>query len=422
MNHSKLRKIGLLGLIAILGFGLLVGYATSRFVQTQAINVSSNLTASLLESIILHNLQDSSDLPAQLDAHTIKQQLKSVSGIKNVLDVRILNAEDQAVAPTNLKAVLAGQYQAELSFTKSATKNLLGTVPDSFQVTIPLRQNPQGKILGALQVDFATSEMTQASLGIFYTVLAVLSVGFILVYAAMYTILKRLIILLDKKDNTINKYMERLEVAQLDKEKAYTGTIQSLLAALDAKDRYTAGHSLRVADYALKIGARMDLPDDSLELIEKAALFHDIGKIAVPEWILNKPEMLTTEEYEIIKKHAAIGEQILSVNGYLSAIAKVIRHHHERIDGMGYPDGLTGDAIPLESQVLAVADTYDALTSDRPYRQGLSALRALQLMQNISGSQLNPQMVNLLIEIVQTEDDRVTISHFAPNEEMVPEY
>ncbi|HZH99428.1 MAG TPA: diguanylate cyclase, partial [Fimbriimonadaceae bacterium] len=160
---------------------------------------------------------------------------------------------------------------------------------------------------------------------------------------------------------------------QLDEflEDGSLATIQALAAAVDAKDAYTQGHSLRVADYAAELVRRLGGSDAEAELVYRAGTLHDVGKIGVPDGILNKPGILSDEERTIMEAHPVLGEIIVKKVPQLSALLPGVRHHHERWNGTGYPDGLAGEEIPYMARVLALADTFDAMTSDRPYRKGM---------------------------------------------------
>jgi len=184
-----------------------------------------------------------------------------------------------------------------------------------------------------------------------------------------------------------------LTVAKERLEQASLSFASALVAALDARDRYTAGHSAAVAVYARDIAVRMGLHEQDQQLAHLAGLVHDIGKVGLPPGLLEKPGPLTLEERRIMEEHSAIGERILSnVEGY-SMISKIVRHHHERVDGQGYPDGLEEDSIPLVSKIIAVADAYNAMTSGRPYRDAMpSRVARLRLAQAV-GSQFDTAVV-----------------------------
>jgi HD-GYP domain-containing protein (c-di-GMP phosphodiesterase class II) len=167
----------------------------------------------------------------------------------------------------------------------------------------------------------------------------------------------------------------------------------ALIATLDARDRYTAGHSAAVAIYSRDIAGRMDLAIDVQEHAYLCGLVHDIGKIGLPPGLLEKPGALTLDERRQMQEHSAIGERILGHVDEYSEIATVVRFHHERIDGQGYPDGLCGETIPLVSRIIAVADAYNAMTSDRPYRDAMpSRVARLRLAQAVD-SQFDTSVV-----------------------------
>jgi len=160
----------------------------------------------------------------------------------------------------------------------------------------------------------------------------------------------------------------------------------ALVATLDARDRYTAGHSAAVAIYARDIARRMSLSESDQDLVHLCGLVHDVGKIGLPPGLLEKPGALSLEERRQMEQHSIIGERILQNVDDYSEIAAIVRHHHERLDGLGYPDGLDGDDIPLLSRVIAVADAYNAMTSDRPYRDAMpSRVARLRLAQGVEG-------------------------------------
>ncbi len=169
-------------------------------------------------------------------------------------------------------------------------------------------------------------------------------------------------------------------------ERANLSFATALVATLDARDRYTAGHSAAVAIYARDIAGRLGLTDEEQQLAHLCGLVHDIGKIGLPPGLLEKPGALTLDERRQMQEHSAIGERILAKVDDYAFIAKIVRHHHERIDGMGYPDGIAGTEIPLISRIIAVADAYNAMTSDRPYRDAMpSRVARLRLAQGVEG-------------------------------------
>jgi putative nucleotidyltransferase with HDIG domain len=197
----------------------------------------------------------------------------------------------------------------------------------------------------------------------------------------------------------------RLAAANSQLRRASLSFATALVATLDARDQYTAGHSAAVAIYARDIAQRMGLLDEQQELVHLCGLVHDIGKIGLPAGLLEKPGPLTLEERRQMEQHSEIGERILrNVDDY-SEIADVVRSHHERIDGMGYPDGIHGDEIPLLARIIGVADAYDAMTSDRPYREALPSRVARMRLAQAVGTQFDTAVVAAFEAILATADE-----------------
>lgn len=174
----------------------------------------------------------------------------------------------------------------------------------------------------------------------------------------------------------------------------------SLAGAIDAKDPYTKGHSTSVSRYSEALARAINLPEDEVQRIKLGALLHDVGKIGIPENVLKKPGKLDGEEWEIMKQHPVIGaEKVLKPNEALRDLIPIVKYHHEHIDGSGYPERLKGDEIPLAARIVAVADTYHALISDRPYRKGMSVEKACEILKDGAGKQWDPDLVRQFISI-----------------------
>ncbi|MGB9821690.1 MAG: HD-GYP domain-containing protein [Pseudothermotoga sp.] len=174
-----------------------------------------------------------------------------------------------------------------------------------------------------------------------------------------------------------------------------------LVKSLELKDSYTSGHSERAAQLSYMIAKRLGLSEKICNRIKTACLLHDVGKIGVPDYILNKPEKLSDDEFKMIKSHSTKSEELLrTVSVLKNKEAKWVRHHHERWDGLGYPDGLKGEEIPLPSRIIAAADIYEALTSARPYREAFAKQDAIAMIKEMSGTVLDPKIAEILIEIV----------------------
>jgi putative nucleotidyltransferase with HDIG domain len=186
-------------------------------------------------------------------------------------------------------------------------------------------------------------------------------------------------------------------------QKAYIDTLSALTGAIDAKDSYTRGHSERVTELSIKLAEECNVPSSEIENIKLGGLLHDIGKIGIPEAVLNKPGRLNDEEFNIIKSHPDLGLHILGKVEFLEHIVPIIRHHHERYDGKGYPGGLKGENIPLLARIVSVVDTFDAMTTNRPYRKALTIEESLVEIDRCSGSQFDPDIAAKFIKMVRRD-------------------
>jgi len=192
---------------------------------------------------------------------------------------------------------------------------------------------------------------------------------------------------------------EQLEVTTHALQQLDVGTLNALARAIDAKSAWTAGHSERVTSLALKLGHALGLPARDLQILHRGGLLHDIGKIGTPATVLDKPARLEPGEMKIMQEHVNIGVRILEPVPCFRAILPVVAQHHEWFDGSGYPAGLAGEAISLHARILAVADVYDAITSDRPYRKGLPRQKALEFLQQKAGTQFDPMVIEVLMRL-----------------------
>ena len=197
----------------------------------------------------------------------------------------------------------------------------------------------------------------------------------------------------------LERFVEDLKRAADENRALFMGSIQMLAGAVDEKDPYTRGHSDRVTRYSLLVAKQMNLPPDFMETLQISAQLHDVGKIGIEDHILKKPGALTEEEFEVMKTHTTKGANILRPVTQLAEMLPGIELHHEALDGRGYPYGLQGDQIPLLPRVIAVADTFDALTTNRPYQQAHTPEQALQIIKNLAGKRLDPDAVQALLAV-----------------------
>jgi HD-GYP domain-containing protein (c-di-GMP phosphodiesterase class II) len=187
-------------------------------------------------------------------------------------------------------------------------------------------------------------------------------------------------------------------------ERTFVSTIAALANALEANDEYSSSHARWITDMALHVGGALQLDGEAMKRLELGALFHDIGKIGVPSEILRKPGPLTDEEFEIVKSHPELGEKILAPIERLADVRPVVRACHERWDGLGYPDGLKADEIPLEARIVLVCDAFHAMVTDRPYRARLASDEAVRRLGEASGSQFDPVVVDAFLRLYDAGD------------------
>jgi HD-GYP domain-containing protein (c-di-GMP phosphodiesterase class II) len=195
----------------------------------------------------------------------------------------------------------------------------------------------------------------------------------------------------------IEEQIAHLAKAAQENHELFVGTVKALAAAIDGKDKYTRGHSERVSRISVAIGRRMSLPEDEIETLRISALLHDVGKIAIDDAILKKPAALTDEEYEVMKSHPKAGYKIMSQIPAMGPYLPGMYMHHEMVNGKGYPQGLTGDQIPLQGKIVSVADTFDAMTIDRPYQKGMDLASALERLRSLVGTRYQSDVVEALI-------------------------
>ena len=207
--------------------------------------------------------------------------------------------------------------------------------------------------------------------------------------------------------NEIKKINEELKNTNEKLEQAYLESIQTLRFTVEAKDTYTRGHSDRVSEYSVLIGKHLNLPEEDLKTLKIGGLFHDIGKIGVPDSILLKESKLTDDEYSEIKNHPSIGAHILSTASIFQDIIPIVKHHHEKYDGHGYPSQLKGEEIPYFARIAAIADSFDAMTSRRTYRDSLPIETVIAEFERCKGTQFDPELDDIFLDILKNHFDEI---------------
>jgi HD-GYP domain-containing protein (c-di-GMP phosphodiesterase class II) len=276
----------------------------------------------------------------------------------------------------------------------------LSGIGRALTVYVPVK-GVSGQPIGAYEVYLATERIDAAvargTRNLWLTVAAV----FGSLYAALALLVRGASKRMRNQTDALQARSAELQESYALLEQSSLDTIETLNATVEAKDPYTAGHSHRVRTMSLLIGRELGLQPDRLELLGAAALFHDVGKIGVPDAILTKPSSLTREEFEIVKQHAARGAEIVAHISALKGAVPTIRHHHERWDGLGYPAGLAGEDIPLEASIVGMADAWDAMTTVRPYASALPVATAVGQLREGRGTQFRPEVVDAFLAVAE---------------------
>jgi putative nucleotidyltransferase with HDIG domain len=411
------RSVTLLHVFLLASAGILfvgastLGWLLTTSLQRQALDDTSTSLTQYVDGVLRpelvrgDKLHISPHLPLQLTAQLRRQP--------DLLTVKVWRPDGTLVwtnrAPERIGRRFSSELRGDLGETianrrahasigkldgeENAVEQGLG-VDHVFEVYAPIMSVDGKRAVGAYEI-YARPQHTESFIAsgqrlIWMVVIAVFAALYtalaLLVRKASSTIRRQAVTLRARSRELMDSY-RRLEESSLE-------AIESLNATVDAKDPYTAGHSVRVQGIALAVAEELGLAPESLDAIRFGGLFHDIGKIAVPDSILTKPGKLDEDEYAAIKRHPADGAEIVSHFSRLHDAVPIIRHHHERWDGDGYPDRLAGSAIPAEACIVGLADAWDAMTSDRPYRQALSVDEAAEEVRRCRAKQFSPAVVD----------------------------
>ena len=294
-----------------------------------------------------------------------------------------------------LKKAIKGKIEAGYMHADSEDRFTTKGYEELIEIYIPARIN--GKIVGAYELYLTTDSIAHFTRQTIITISLITILGLILLFFSLSWLFSRAHNRISEKNEEAHKLTEKVISSLKELEENYLGTIQALTMAVDAKDHYTAGHSFRVASLAKEIGNEMGVSTEALKNLERGARFHDIGKIGIKEGILNKHGTLTKKEFKIMEHHTTIGAKILGSVKFLQDIVPIVRSHHERLDGSGYPDGLMDQQISLGARIVAVADVFEAMTSDRPNRKALSVEEAFRELHQGSDTLYDQEVVTALL-------------------------
>ncbi|HWJ02206.1 MAG TPA: HD-GYP domain-containing protein [Verrucomicrobiae bacterium] len=383
-----------------LGLGMLTNYS----IEKQFFSALGRSTGNLVMSALTDALdgQDLSqgvtpELSNRLDRQFERHDLKA----DQIKAIKLLDASGKIIYATD-KSKIGEVESHDLGFIGRG--NITANVEkDLFSVFVPFTLHDQAKALGTLEIYVDEAAWVGLLHNVRLAIWAFIAIGSLLMLGSLGLITNRATYAIATKDEVMKNLGKKLDESNAFLARTNSGTVSALLTALDAKDRYTAKHSSNVATLALQIGYRLDLSPRELETLETAAILHDIGKIGIPEQILNKRGSLNSEEFAMVKRHAEIGAQIVHVIYFLEEVGEIVLHHHERYDGLGYPRGIAGHEIPLTSRILAVADVYDALVTDRPYRSAMPIDKAIRVLEQGMGTQFDPNVVKVFLQILSEE-------------------
>jgi putative nucleotidyltransferase with HDIG domain len=294
----------------------------------------------------------------------------------------------------DLAEALHGERASEISNQSAAENRDDRRFGRLLEVYIPIRFGSRGPVLGAFEIYQTYAPVANQIGRTQRDVYILLAGGFTALYLLLFSVVR-------KGSNTITRQQSQLRQHSEALQENYHQTIASLAAAVDARDSSTERHSARVKALAVALARSLGLPESEVRDVEWGALLHDVGKIGVSDTILLKPGALTEEEWAQMRQHPEIGYRMLRTVAFLEGALPLVLHHHERWDGSGYPAGLRGEDIPLHARLFAVIDAYDAMTSDRPYRAGMSHHVAIQRLRQGAGGHFDPAMVAALEAVLR---------------------
>jgi putative nucleotidyltransferase with HDIG domain len=409
------RSSGLLRSLTLLRTFLI---ASAAILAIGAVALSSTLSADLRAAALADSANDISEYADSVLAPSL------VRGSRVVASPRALNRLGQVVRmPSEFRGINVYTRRGTLAFStvqpgrvgrtrsnpdlrrvvetgtpSASVVDPAGEAPSVVKVWAPLH-NTKGRVVGATEISLDADVADETVARSRWTVWYAVGIVFGALWLALALLVRGAASRLRAQNEDLAARSKDLLESSRELEATLLETIETLNAAVEARDPYTAGHAQRVRRVALAIGRELRLPAKQLGALGTAALFHDIGKIGMPDSILTKPRKLTRAEATVMREHAIRGAEIVSRISSLKDSVPAIRHHHERWDGLGYPDRLNGNDVPLEAAIIAIADSWDAMTTDRPYAHALEMEEALLEIQAGRGKQFNPAVVDAFLAV-----------------------
>jgi putative nucleotidyltransferase with HDIG domain len=400
----------------ILGIGgLVLGSLVASAIEHQAVEDRQASLTQYVDGVLGEGLVSGDELA--VDRIPSDPTLRRVHSRDDIISVKVWRSDGLLawtdLDPTrigrrfpvdhHLEEALEGEAEAELESLgddeEHAAERRAG-YERALEVYTPLRGD-SGKIVGAYEIYADPRPLESAISGRRNEIWLVIALVFLGLCLALGLVARTASDTLRRQTRMLREHSAALGESYEALERNTVEAIESLNATVEAKDPYTAGHSARVQRMALSLGNELGLPKDDLDALRLGGLFHDIGKIAIPDAILLKPGRLTPEEYERMKDHSAEGARIVGKLGSLRPIVPIIRHHHERWDGRGYPDGLAADEIPLLAAIVGLADAWDAMTTERPYARAMSPDEAIEEIRRGHGTQFAPVVADAMLRVFE---------------------
>jgi putative nucleotidyltransferase with HDIG domain len=400
----------LLASAAILGVGAFVlSSVLTKSFRTQILDDSARHVALYTDSVLTPMLVRTNRVVA--NARTRGRLTRAVAKSDEVTGIVIWNRQGNLVVSTPPGRRAKETRRQFVSTTRNGrTTAEVGEVSTKIRksksseravvVWSPLR-SPTGKPVGVAQVHLRPNALDASVATTTRTVWIVVGAVFLILWLALALLVRGAATRLSRQNESLEGNSRELSASARRVEESLLETIETLNAAVEARDPYTAGHSQRVRRVALAVGRELSLSAHRLGLLGTAALFHDVGKIGIPDSILTKAGPLEPGEAAIMREHVRRGADIVSKVSSFEEAVSAIRSHHERWDGLGYPDGLRGEEIPLEASIVGLADAWDAMTTDRPYAHGLSLNEAMLQIRTGRGKQFNPVVVDAFWQVAR---------------------
>jgi len=411
-ERQLLLRFSLIGLAVTIAMAASLGYVLQRQLVDIALQSTVELAVVQVDSILQPYLAAtevtatlSPELHSQLDTMT-HHSLESGDIVRMKIWDRagvVVYSDDDAeigyrdAASAGLIGALAGRISSERTDLTGPGHDGERKWGSLLEVYVPLRAAGSDRILGAYEVYHTTTTLDLRVGEIRRTIALGVFGGFAVLYFALFGIV------FGAARQLVNHARENTRLTE-EVTRAHDEAIEGWGRALDLKDRETEGHSQRVAEMAVDMARQWGMVPDELVEMRRGSLLHDIGKMGVPDEILNKPGALTEDEWAIMRAHTGYAREMLRGLGYSGDALDIPVHHHERWDGTGYPDGLAGEDIPLSARIFAVADVWDALSNDRPYRRAWSAERALAHIEEGAGSHFDPAAVRTFLEVMRARN------------------